>query len=588
MKCRFIHTVPIRAIAYRLMFLWVWFAPGVIPAQQIIPIMEFSSPAGSLEKASEQFKSKGVKSSEELTMKLNQLMATLHGDGYLTASVDTMIRGNDTCWIYIDVGRHYTATRIIYQEEDIPLMTMAGAKSAREHAGYSPSGTLGAAVRYLNQQGYPLAKIIVQDFSETNDTLTALVTVERGRHYVWDTIEIRGDATVSNVVLQKLLRIREGESFNPVLLEDVEDNIATLPFLKMQGPYSLILTESGKARLVLNLSRGRASGFNGVIGFGPDKSNPQKLIFSGDVSLKLLNALRLAEEMEMQWEGIQGDQKLLMRYRQPYLPLLPFGVRYSFDFLKKGELYYTLDQKGGALIRSGAGSYFSLYFQQKNSKVLDREIYEQYTVLPPWTDYVATGFGLEYRFTRLDYPQNPGRGIALLGDLSAGKKKILSSSDIPDELLSSIETEQKQLSADLSLIGYYPVSPRWVINGRLTGASLYNRFSLENELFFLGGINSLRGFEERSLPASSYAASTLEIRYRFERDSHLKVFIDAAWYEKKLKDSYLHDTPLGFGVGVAFPTPAGVLNVHYAYGIQQGNPLDLKTGRLHFGLISQF
>ncbi len=364
--------------------------------------------------------------------------------------------------------------------------------------------------------------------------------------------------------------------------------IGTLPYLSLSGPQSVVLAENGTARLILPLTRVRASSFRGIIGFGPDQKVPARIRFSGDVNLKLVNALRYGEEMKLKWEGLLGDQQLELSYSQPYIPILPFGIQYSMDFLKKGDTYYRLDQRYGGMVPVSPGTELTLYVRQQDSRVLDRSVFVQAFVLPAWTDFRARGFGAVVGFVKLDFPLNPGKGGIIRADIIAGKKELLASSDIPEELLVGIIIQQRQVSGDLRLEGFIPLTPRWIIHSTALSKTIYSQILHENELFLLGGAGSLRGFEERSLRASSCIAVTAEIRYRFEAASHLRIFVDAGWYERRLQHSYTKDFPVGFGAGIAFNTAAVILQLDYAFGIQQGNAFDLSTGRLHLGIQTTF
>jgi hemolysin activation/secretion protein len=104
----------------------------------------------------------------------------------------------------------------------------------------------------------------------------------------------------------------------------------------------------------------------------------------------------------------------------------------------------------------------------------------------------------------------------------------------------------------------------------------------------IGGIHTLRGFNEESLFASSYSIFTAEIRYLLDQNSAVFLFCDVAWYERNLKSGYFNDTPKGFGAGVFFQTRAGLFSFTYALGSEQGNPILLRGSKVHFGFINYF
>lgn len=530
-----------------------------------------------------------LQNDDDVNRELEKLINELIAEGYLSASVDSIFRDNDTVHIRLHTGNRIRYSEIVFSEEDVAIAITSGYKPDTDKRSLViPVKTLAGITNYLNQNGFPLAAVYVDNIEFRDDTLLTFARIEQGNYYDWDTLEIKGDLIISNRVLQRLIRIRQGEPFNNMLLPQIDRHLSSLAFLASTQSHSIILTDDGKARVVLYLEKQRASGFNGIIGFGPDKVDPTKLIFCGDMELKLSNAFGQAEEISMKWVGIQGDQQLNISYGQPYLPGLPFGGVYNFGLFRSGELYYTLDQRGGIRMRSRPGTFITTYLQKKTSRVLDRSVFMQYSVLPPWADYSTTLFGLEYRFQRVDFLRNPGKGLLLTGDIAGGQKKIRESSDIPSSLLSGINLNQRQLHGHLSIEAFLPITKRWILRPAGSSSWISSLTHHENELFMIGGINTLRGFDERTILASTYAIASLELRYRFEMESHFKIFFDAGWYEKRLQSSYINDFPYGFGIGLAIPSPAGLLQISYAYGIQQGNPLDFRTGRLHFGVTTQF
>jgi outer membrane protein assembly factor BamA len=561
-----------------------------LAGQQITPVItQVTKTDPDVARQLERIATQRFRDAGALELRLNTFTRSLHQEGYLTASVDSLRVSSDTAYVLFHQGIRFAASFIPFNDSDLAVAIAAGYRpSVTGQPPSLPGKHLAYITTQLTQRGFPLAQVLTDSVVVRHDTLFTPARIDKGHYYLWDTLDLRGDFRINNAVMQKILRIRAGEPYSSALLKDLGRQIAPLPFVKLTRGYSIVLTEDHKARLILVLERQKASGFNGILGFGPDPVNAGKMIFSGDVALKLVNAMALAEEMELKWTGIRGDQQLTIGYRQPYLPWLPFGIVYQFELFRKGELYYTLNQRPGILVRSGPGAYFTAYLLQRQSRVLDRSIFQDITALPPWTDFRNTLFGMEYRLGKIDFASNPGKGFVLTGDIAVGKKQILTAADIPASLTDGLALSARQGIGQATAEVYIPITSRWILRPALRASHFYGSTLHENELFMIGGINTLRGFDERSITASSLLLGSLELRYRFEQESHFKIFVDGGWYEKRLQSSYLRDTPRGFGVGLAIPTPAGILQVSYAYGIQLGNPLDLKSGRLHFGLVSLF
>jgi outer membrane protein assembly factor BamA len=107
-------------------------------------------------------------------------------------------------------------------------------------------------------------------------------------------------------------------------------------------------------------------------------------------------------------------------------------------------------------------------------------------------------------------------------------------------------------------------------------------------LFRIGGLRTLRGFNEESIFASTYIIPTIEYRFLFSQNSHLLLFAEGAWYENTSNGLYVSDTPMSVGAGINFETKAGILTLNYGVGNQFGNGFDLRSGKIHFGLVKLF
>jgi hemolysin activation/secretion protein len=110
----------------------------------------------------------------------------------------------------------------------------------------------------------------------------------------------------------------------------------------------------------------------------------------------------------------------------------------------------------------------------------------------------------------------------------------------------------------------------------------------ENELFRIGGNNTLRGFNEESIFASTFSIVNLEYRYLLEENSFLFAFFNGAYYENKAINRNIVDRPFGFGAGMSFETKAGIFSISYALGKQFDNPIEFRSAKVHFGITSLF
>ena len=111
---------------------------------------------------------------------------------------------------------------------------------------------------------------------------------------------------------------------------------------------------------------------------------------------------------------------------------------------------------------------------------------------------------------------------------------------------------------------YIPIKNNHVLKFNIQAAGIFgNSVIFKNELYRIGGLKTLRGFDEESIYASGFIIPTLEYRFLFAKNSNLLVFVEGAWYENNSINLYLNDKPVSFGAGINIDTKAGILSLNF-------------------------
>ncbi|RZL28459.1 MAG: hypothetical protein EOO96_20865, partial [Pedobacter sp.] len=216
------------------------------------------------------------------------------------------------------------------------------------------------------------------------------------------------------------------------------------------------------------------------------------------------------------------------------------------------------------------------------------EAYENATVLPPILDASTTFYGLGLNIENLDYRYNPQKGYSISFDAAVGSKKIKRNAAIPEGLYQGIPLSSTSYRWFSQINYYVPLAKQLVFAVANQTAFLSGKYLLDNEIFRIGGQRSLRGFNELSILATSYTIGNAEVRYLLEQNSFLFAFYNQAYLQYKTPTINYSDFPLGFGAGVNFETNLGILSVSYALGKQKNIPLNLRQGKIHFGITALF
>ena len=125
---------------------------------------------------------------------------------------------------------------------------------------------------------------------------------------------------------------------------------------------------------------------------------------------------------------------------------------------------------------------------------------------------------------------------------------------------------------------------------RTRWSGLFNDRIFLTDMFRLGGLSTLRGFNELEFYASRFAVATAELRYFTGPDSYLLAFFDQGYFQNNLQDRFQDDYPFGLGAGISFSTGAGIFSFVYSVGkssaLQQN--LNFQDARIHFGITNRF
>jgi hemolysin activation/secretion protein len=108
----------------------------------------------------------------------------------------------------------------------------------------------------------------------------------------------------------------------------------------------------------------------------------------------------------------------------------------------------------------------------------------------------------------------------------------------------------------------------------------------ENELFRIGGIYNLRGVNEESIFASAFTVFNLEYRFKPNISSYFYTITDFSYAENNLTQT--NTNVVSFGLGYAFQTKAGILNLSYALGKFDKEPVSFDNSKIHIKIVSKF
>jgi len=535
---------------------------------------------------------KTVRDSSSALHELEKVIQKLNSAGFLSASIDEISYHHDTIRAAVYMGPGFEWASLGKGNVEDEFLTGSGFR-AKLFKGkiIRPDQLRQIRETILNNcenNGYPFAVFRLDSLQFNDHSLSANLHLDKNQLYHIDSVIVKGSATISEAYLYNYISIRPGDVYNESYIRRISNRLRELPFVREIKPY---VVQFGRkdATLYLYLEDKKSSQFDGVIGFLPDENNKSKLNVTGEVHLKLQNSLKRGEIIELNWRQIPPkSQDLKVNGLYPFLFQTPLGLDASLALFRKDTIYVDVTKNIGLQYALTGTNYLKVFINDKESDLQSTKGLENITVLPAYADIEVLSYGIEFQFEKLDYRPNPRNGFQFKISGSIGNRNIKRNSAINPEVYDSLDLKTTQYNGAMQFDYYFALGNRQVLNAGFAGARMHNSPIFTNELYRIGGLRSLRGFDEESIYASTYGIGKLEFRYLLEQNSFLFLFFNGAWYENKAGTGYITDTPFGFGTGINFETRLGIFSLSYALGKQFNNPIFVKNAKIHFGIVNYF
>lgn len=441
----------------------------------------------------------------------------------------------------------------------------------------SVSSILSEVLDYAQNNGYPFAIIWVDSFQISGTDVSAVLRVDEGPQFAIHDLKFEPEIRTTQRFLMNYLGIKPGELFDQQKIDQIESSISSLPYLSLKGKPWVSFSDEGKARIWLDLQNEQVSSFDGVVGVAPPSDANERTLFTGQLDFRLRNPLARGTSFDFEFEQFQqNSQQLDLQFEYPFILATSLGINFGFDLEKIDTLYTSLNyQLGLSYYFSGRSKMDFFYHRFRSFPLSDVANSDLFKNLESFQ------YGVGYTTNTLDYRPNPLRGMQFLVNGSAGRK-----SEIEDDV-KSINSGVYRFNYDLAY--YLALSNKFTAQLRTVGTVNIDSTFSQNQVVWRGGLKSVRGFNESSIPSKNYWQQTLEVRFLTDKDSHAKVFGDYAIVNQVgVNGEATVDDLIGLGVGYNFKTGPGIFTINYAVGSTDFSSIGLTNGKVHFGFVSYF
>jgi len=502
--------------------------------------------------------------------------------GYHLFSYDSISRQAENWLVHVYIGPLFNTMQLI--SDEITLENIRNVGLREKFIGEIPFSSkeihrLLSSIqgRYLNN-GYPFVNVYLDSIQFSETYAISRLKIESGPFFTMNSIIVKGDSNLHVPLINNIIGIKSGAPYDESTILGVESRLNQQSYLKVIKAPELLFTPKG-TDLYVYLDRIPVSSVNGIIGFQPNPT-AEKLDVTGEINLKLANALNRGERINFQWQSIRDQtQNLETAVSYPYLFNSNFGIEGRFDLYKRDSTFLDFNFRSGVNYYLNNTSYLQAYYQGNRDNRLSGSANTQ--SFDRLGNSAVNMYGIGIHSSRLDYLPNPRKGYEVHTESGIGQR-------------TSQETTNDPAIKSLSFRGliafdfYIPLYRKHVLKVSNTSEFIGSESGVfQNERFRFGGQQSQRGFNEDELNATTRITQTFEYRFLLDKNANVFLFYDQTWYEDN-SSTYLKDKPFGFGTGFSFSTDLGLFSLSYALGKQFDNPIRIAEGKIHFGYIAYF
>jgi outer membrane protein assembly factor BamA len=501
--------------------------------------------------------------------------------GYAEANIDSAHMETESVSAFLHIGYKYTWAQLTL--DSVPFEVSSSFHNKIRNIEDSPfnakeSRKIGEdIVSYYEDNGYPFARVEYDSILIENQKVNEKITLIKGPLIIIDSISLKGFNKTNPQVIYQLIGIKPNSIYSEKKIRQISTNLSNVKYIDVIRPQEFYFTEN-KNILFIYLKEQKTNNFSGILGFQNNPNN-DKLMLTGDLSLGLNNVFKQGEWILFNWNKFQNSsQKLYLNIGFPYLFKSPIGIGGVLNLLKQDTTYIDVTLGGKLIFSMNNNSRFEFSISSRKSNSLSST--------PVNTPLIANisllNYKLSIRHRLYDYYQNPRKGYAAYAAFTISNKNITNQTE-GDTLYTNPIQYQIRIRANY----FIPTFSKQTLALFLKGGAIFNKVVFLNEMFNLGGLSSIRGFNDLSINASQYAIGSVEYRYLYEKNTNIRLFTDIGLIKNQEIETDFR-LYIGFGVGASIETKAGIFNLSYAMGKKENEILQLSNTKVHISYINVF
>ncbi|MFY9242714.1 MAG: hypothetical protein WAO74_06775 [Polaribacter sp.] len=398
---------------------------------------------------------------------------------------------------------------------------------------------LNQLTNHLDKTGKSFSKVQLKNIKIIKSKLFAEIEITESKKRIINKVFIKGYEEFPKAYMKNYFNIKENTIFNKEKITEISKLAKGLSFINEIKPPEVLFTKDSTF-IYLYLNKQQNNSFDGIINFASKENGG--ILFNGNIDLKLNNILNTGESFELFWNSV-GNERQEFR--------ISTEIPYIFNSKLSPEISFSLYKQDSSFVNTKFESKINYNFNPKLKLALTYESESSNTLQESVDNSLASfntnflGIQLQYKVRKNDLFYND----KFLAQINPTFGKRSSNNNL---------SNQFKLKTVLSYIVDFNLRNSLYVKNEngLLNSSTY----LTNELYRIGGANSLRGFNEQSIFTSNYSSFNIEYRYLTSKKSYLYTITDIGF----IKNLDSKSTLTGIGLGYFFKTNNSIVNIAIA------------------------
>jgi outer membrane protein insertion porin family len=476
--------------------------------------------------------------------------------------------------------------------ETIPEDRLYGTLDVRAGEPYNEVDISDSRRKLLNLcRSYGYLDCAVDVAREVDGAAADLVfTIKEGRKMYFGKTVIAGNRSTELRVIDREFMYRAGEPFDSSLLAGTRRRLYKLNLFSSVNA-EILNRNDQTVDVVMDVRESMAGNVEFGLGYGQYEE------YRGFMDISYANLFGMNRKVSFRTEQSSIASRYILNYQEPWL----FGRNVqSRTFLMweerkeknidTGDIWYRVRRYSAS-----TGIEKKVSERTKASLYYEFSLVKTYDLLPDVVKVLSredtgtlaiSGFSPSLMYDSRDDPFDPQRGVFAGITMKLASAEFMSETDF--------------LKTTVHGSGYYRLFRWLVVAASLKGGGA-GGFADTHELplverFFLGGRNTVRGFDQDGLGpkgsggvptgGNAFVLGNLELRTRIAGWWRIVAFLDSGNVWAKSNEVDLEDLRYTSGMGMQYNTPVGPLRLDYGYKLDR-EP-DESKGELHFSIGHAF